>query len=189
MKICTYCKEQKDATNFYKAPKTKDKLTIFCKDCGNKKRKEYYINNRDLIIRKQIEASKQQEKRYSIAYKEKRKAYSRNYFLTEYKNNDLFKLKHLCRCSVNRAFRGIKQNKNLSSLSIVGCDNWEILKNYIESMFIEGMTWENYGPNGWHVDHIIPLFTAKTEEDIFKLCHYTNLQPLWAEDNLKKGKK
>jgi len=51
------------------------------------------------------------------------------------------------------------------------------------------MSWENYGRNGWHVDHIIPLSSAKTEEEIYKLCHYTNLQPLWEVDNIKKGNK
>ena len=49
------------------------------------------------------------------------------------------------------------------------------------------MTWENKG--AWHIDHIIPTCTAKTEEDLIRLNHYTNLQPLWAEENLKKGSK
>jgi hypothetical protein len=49
------------------------------------------------------------------------------------------------------------------------------------------MCWENYGKYGWHIDHIVPLSSAKTEEEIYKLCHYTNLQPLWSTDNLSKG--
>jgi hypothetical protein len=49
------------------------------------------------------------------------------------------------------------------------------------------MNWDTYGK--WHLDHIIPLYEAKTEEEILKLNHYTNLQPLWAEDNLKKNRK
>jgi hypothetical protein len=51
------------------------------------------------------------------------------------------------------------------------------------------MTWDNYGVGGWEIDHIIPLASAKTEEEVYKLCHYTNLQPLWANENFKKGKK
>ena len=49
------------------------------------------------------------------------------------------------------------------------------------------MTWNNRSE--WHIDHIIPLSSAKTEEELYKLFHYTNLQPLWAKDNLIKGKK
>ena len=49
------------------------------------------------------------------------------------------------------------------------------------------MKWDNHGK--WHIDHIIPLSSAETEEEVYNLCHYTNLQPLWGEDNLKKGKK
>lgn len=66
----------------------------------------------------------------------------------------------------------------------VGCTIDE-LKAHLESKFTEGMSWENRSQ--WHIDHIIPLSSAKTPEDLYKLLHYTNLQPLWAVDNLKKG--
>jgi len=61
---------------------------------------------------------------------------------------------------------------------------------YLEAKFTEGMTWENYG-HGWHVDHILPCcsFDLTKEEEQKKCFHYSNLQPLWAEDNLKKGGK
>ncbi len=52
-----------------------------------------------------------------------------------------------------------------------------------------GMTWKNKEFYGWHIDHIVPLSSAKTEEDVYKLCHYTNLQPLWSKDNMSKGSK
>jgi hypothetical protein len=51
------------------------------------------------------------------------------------------------------------------------------------------MSWENYGTHGWHIDHIIPLASAHTKEDVYRLWHYSNLRPLWAEDNWKKGAK
>ena len=60
-------------------------------------------------------------------------------------------------------------------------------KSYIESKFQEGMNWDNYGQ--WHVDHIKPLSLATTEQQIIELNHYTNLQPLWAVDNIKKSNK
>ena len=76
-----------------------------------------------------------------------------------------------------------KKNK---TFEIVGCTP-EFLKEHLEKQFVDGMTWENRGE--WHIDHKIPLSSAKTEEELYKLCHYANLQPLWAEENLKKGNK
>ena len=69
---------------------------------------------------------------------------------------------------------------------IVGLDK-ENFKFYIENKFTEGMSWENYGE--WHIDHIKPLYEANDVEEVLLLNHYTNLQPLWAEDNLKKNRK
>lgn len=75
---------------------------------------------------------------------------------------------------------------------IIGCD-WTTFKQHIESKFYpnpttgEPMTWDNYGKNGWHIDHIVPLCSAQSVEDLIRLSHYTNLQPLWAQDNIKKS--
>ena len=65
------------------------------------------------------------------------------------------------------------------------------LKIYLESLFQEGMTWDNYNFYGWHIDHIIPIasFDLSDPEQQKKCFHYTNLQPLWASDNLQKGVK
>ena len=60
-------------------------------------------------------------------------------------------------------------------------------KEHLENQFKEGMTWHNRSE--WHIDHIVPLSSANNEEELYKLCHYTNLQPLWAEENLKKSNK
>ena len=77
-----------------------------------------------------------------------------------------------------------KRNK---TFEIVGCTPDE-LKNYLEGLFVDVMSWDNYGLYGWHIDHKIPLSSANTEEELLSLCHFTNLQPMWAQDNLKKGK-
>jgi len=76
--------------------------------------------------------------------------------------------------------------KKSRAYEILGAE-WDFVKNYIESMFKEGMTWENHGE--WHIDHIIPISSGKTEDEVIKLCHYSNLQPLWAEENLLKSDK
>ena len=67
---------------------------------------------------------------------------------------------------------------------MLGC-SWEELKTHIENQFTEGMSWDRLSEI--HIDHIIPLASATTEEDLIKLAHYTNLQPLWAKDNISKG--
>ena len=65
----------------------------------------------------------------------------------------------------------------------------QFFKDYIESLFQPGMTWENYGRRGWHLDHIIPLthFDLTIRKQFLRACHYANLQPLWAKDNIKKS--
>jgi hypothetical protein len=85
-----------------------------------------------------------------------------------------------------RATKYAGQNKPSRSFELLGTD-LEGFKAHMESQFLPGMSWENHGE--WHIDHIIPLASGKTPEEIWKLCHYTNLQPLWASDNLSKGAK
>ena len=70
----------------------------------------------------------------------------------------------------------------------MGCTEVE-LKTYLESKFQPGMSWDNYGRTGWHIDHIRPLssFDLSNADEQARACHYTNLQPLWAKENLSKG--
>lgn len=81
----------------------------------------------------------------------------------------------------------IKSKKN-HSIEYLGIDI-ESYKKYLQQLFDSRMNWNNYGIKGWHIDHIIPISSAKNEEELIKLFHYTNTQPLWAEDNLKKSNK
>jgi hypothetical protein len=69
---------------------------------------------------------------------------------------------------------------------ILGCP-FSFLIKYIEARFADGMSWENRSK--WHIDHIVPLSSAKTKKQLIKLNHYSNLRPIWAKDNLKKGSK
>jgi hypothetical protein len=77
-----------------------------------------------------------------------------------------------------------------SALTLVGC-SLEELQSHLENKFLPGMSWENHGKKGWHIDHIRPLssFDLTKEEDQKSALHYTNLQPLWWKDNLIKGNK
>jgi hypothetical protein len=118
-------------------------------------------------------------------YKRNRKYYS-DYLKSKRETNPLFKLRRNISSLIGISLRKKGFTKRSKTASILGCSYMEFF-NHIESKFQEGMTWENRSE--WHIDHIIPLASAKTEEEIIKLNHYTNLQPLWAKDNLKKGAK
>ena len=106
------------------------------------------------------------------------------------KTDAVYKFKCNVRCLIKGSFkRGTNQfRKDAKTEVILGC-TIEEFRLYIEKRFTDGMTFENHGLKGWHLDHIIPIASATTEEEIIKLNHYTNFQPLWAEDNLRKGSK
>jgi hypothetical protein len=101
-------------------------------------------------------------------------------------------------CPIQRRFRNNlrsrvihamqRNSKSVPTESLVGC-TMEELKDYVESKFQEGMTWENYGE--WHIDHIIPCssFDLSVDEQQARCFHFSNMQPLWAVDNMKKGSK
>lgn len=97
-----------------------------------------------------------------------------------------YKLSCLLRIRLNKALKG--DYKSGSAIKDLGCSVGE-LKLYLESKFIDGMSWENHGQ--WHIDHIKPfaMFNLSDRQQLLKSCHYTNLQPLWAEDNLLKSNK
>ena len=126
-------------------------------------------------------------KEYNHLWYQKNKEYRKEYAREKQKiyraTNPLFKLKQNLRRRINRYIK----NKSISTELILGI-NYEDFLIYIQSKFTEGMTLEKLG-RGIHIDHIIPLSSAKTEKELLKLCHYKNLQPLWAVDNLRKSNK
>ena len=138
------------------------------------------------------EYAKQYRKKYYQQNKEKVKAsvkLTRNYHSKQLRTNSLsfrIGLNMKSRMYTILKNKGFKKDKKMKD--ILGCSYTEFII-YMESKFLKGMTWENHSLYGWHIDHIIPLSSGKTQEEIQNLCHYTNLQPLWAKDNLKKHKK
>lgn len=103
-----------------------------------------------------------------------------------YNADDVTKISMKARTQIQRAVK-YGATKEYTSMEYLGCTADE-LKQYLESKFQPGMTWENYGT--WHIDHIRPLAKLKDNPDLIsELCHYSNLQPLWATDNLSKGTK
>jgi hypothetical protein len=119
-------------------------------------------------------------KKAVIAWRERNPEY-----VKEYNSISFNKLKRAIRNSLQRLLKCTDTFKMFKSIDYVGCSIYQ-LKDYIESKFKQGMSWENYGLNGWHIDHIKPL-SSFTVDNIMEANHYTNLQPLWAKENLIKS--
>jgi len=194
-KICRKCKEEKCVGEFYKNIYSKDNLRSNCKICQNKNSTIWKLNNGERykeIQKKFRESNPKKTYEYSKKWKNKNedkvKEYQSNYNKNKYNQDILFKIKTNYRNRLKDIFRDRGYIKSNKSIEYLGCDI-TFLKGYLESKFTDGMTWNNKGFYGWHIDHIIPLSSAKTEEDVYKLFHYTNLQPLWGKDNMSKGSK
>jgi hypothetical protein len=133
-----------------------------------------------------LEKNKEKVKDYKKNYYNKNREYFYDWEKNKRKTDPIFKLSGNLRKRINSFVKLKNINKNNKTFELVGCSP-EFLKEYLEKKFTENMSWENYGD--WHIDHIIPLSSSKTEEEVYNLCHYTNLQPLWAHENLSKGSK
>jgi hypothetical protein len=180
MKYCYTCLRTLDKLCFSKMSTTKDGLNTVCKECRIVATRKYYRDNtKDITTKKKIYSKNNKEKilKRQIKYVNKKK-----------QEDPMFHLSLNLRKRVKSYMKyvGISPKILKSTKDMIGCSPQE-LREHIESKFIDGMSWENYGTFGWHLDHITPLASAKDKEEIIKLNHYTNLQPLWAIDNLKKG--
>jgi hypothetical protein len=160
-KCCCNCKEWKPLTDYNKAENHWDNLRNECKNCLTLWRK----NNREILTKKQL------------VYEKKKRA-----------NDPEFKLVRTLRSRLNSALNRKNAIKSTKTLDFIGC-SISYLMGYLESKFTERMTWENHGE--WHIDHIKPCakFNLLIEDEQRKCFHYTNLQPLWAKDNLSKSSK
>jgi len=130
--------------------------------------------------------NKECKKKYHQQWHKNHKLKMRKYYKNKYKNNIFFKISGNLRRRLAKALK--RNSKSLSTMKLINC-NIEFLKQHLEKQFTEGMSWDNYGL--WHIDHIRPCFSfdlSKPEEQA-KCFHYTNLRPLWAIDNYKKGRK
>jgi len=196
--ICKECNNI-NSLNYYNRTKESRKDTI------NQNRRNSYINNKEKeksASKKWKENNKEYIKEYNSKYnnenksqniirrkkwRENNKEYirysSREYIRYRLLNDELFKLKYYTRNMIRKSFKNGEYSKKSNTQEILGC-SFEEFKLYLESQFEEWMNWDNKGlyngelNYGWDIDHKIPLSSATSEEDIIKLNHYTNLQPL-----------
>lgn len=176
-----YSKNKENILNSNKNYRLRNKEKV------NRNKRDYYLNNKDKI--KMYQDNRRQEikeynknysknNRYSINLKRKNKINS----------NPLEKLKSNIRCAITTSFKVMRFKKPLLCKHILGC-SFDELKSYLESKFEPWMTWDNRGMYngelnyGWDIDHIIPLSSAKSEEELILLNNYENLQPLCSKIN------
>ena len=214
-KVCSKCKQEKKVCEFGNSKSSKDGLLYCCKKCNNKRSVEYRKNNPEKVLEitrnwtaknpewvynrhkkwrdENRELANEIKRDWLNKNPENRKQYRENYKprkreqRKERRNTDpIFNLTNRMRGRLRKYLIILNISKKNKTFEIVGCSP-QFLKEHLEKQFVDGMTWENRSE--WHIDHKIPLSSAKTEEELYKLCHYTNLQPLWAEENMKKSNK
>jgi hypothetical protein len=202
VKICSICKQEKEKCFFSERKNRKGEIVLRtdCKDCERARYKKYYTKNRAKRIAQQVARDNR-----SAEIRARKLQYGKTYRLL---NANKLRAKRADRKDKIREnekrFNSLPQNKIARagrvrirtllkggcmgrSRRLLGCSPEEA-RVHIESLFQPGMTWQNYGQNGWHIDHIIPcaMFDLKNSEEAEVCFHWTNLQPLWAKDNLSK---
>jgi len=204
MKKCSKCELEKDLLEFHKDKNSKDGYYSSCKLCKKKYQKsnshilkinckKYYYKNRDTLLIKNREKyytnqidvlnyHKNWRYKNKIRINERAKVIDKNRRL-----NDInYKIKKNLR---SRLYKTLKRNSKYgSAISDLGC-SLEKFKLWLEMHWQDGMNWDNYGE--WHIDHIQPLssFNLSNKIEFLQANHFSNLQPLWAKDNLSKSDK
>lgn len=208
-KSCSKCGNIKSLTEFPKSSRYKSGLNPQCKCCLNTTAKAWRVNNpvlrkaqADRGYHKNIEKTrklkrvyyrehKEEKSSYDIEYRQKNKDKIAKYkkdWSYKMKDDPIYKIKKNLRRRVHHALMG--RNKSDNTFNLIGCSP-EDFKQHIESLWIEGMSWDNYGPSGWHIDHIKECYTFDLSDPLQQqeCFHYSNQRPLWAKDNLKRPKK
>ena len=183
-KVCSKCGEEKMITEFNFRDKELNIRRCNCRECQH----EYNRKYQKKWVEENKDCSREYGKRWREKNKEKRRVSSREYGKSRFKVDPMFKLKSKIRNYILISLRKKGYTKKSRSHQILGC-SYEEFKVYIESKFESWMSWDNFGVYngdlnyGWDIDHIIPLSSAETEEDVIRLNHYTNLQPLCSRTN------
>lgn len=164
MKRCGNCNIFKELTEFNKRNECKNGYKSMCRSCQKEQHKQYRITHNEKILIKQKKWNKEN------------RDYFNNYKKTRKKTDVQYRLSENLRKRLKKVLKTTR--KSISALKLLGCSVSDFKKK-MESLWSEGMTWNNYGE--WHIDHIKPCNTFNlVDEDEQKKCfHYTNLRPLW----------
>jgi hypothetical protein len=167
-KECQCCKKTQTIELFLKSTGYASGISNICKKCNNNRWKQK-------LLKKPLT----QEQKHKISKRVQK------YTKERYHSDPRFKIRRLITSRITRVLNGTA--KSGKTLELLGCSR-EFLFDHLKTLFWPGMTWDNMGKDGWHIDHIVPthLFNLTSPEEQRKCFNYTNLQPLWANDNLTK---
>lgn len=203
--VCFRCHEEKPVADFYAkgticrkctaaraaewAEENPEKRRLIVKLHGKNNREKKNKATRDRYW-SDPEKARERNRLYSKTHRHIRTATAVRYQARKRKTCPVFRLRVSLRQRIWRLLRGVGKRKGSKTEQLIGMKYADFVK-YIESLWLPGMTWGNYSWSGWHVDHKRPcaLFDFSDPEQVAACCHYTNLQPMWAEDNWAKGKK
>ncbi len=206
MKLCCMCKLTKELSAFGRDRHKRDGLTVTCKSCSQLVRRGHRAPPRPIVTERVCSVcdtlkpmldyykhSRKCKKCISVhnhaCRVPKQRVLSLNshsvYVRSKRQSNPLFRLRSTVSTLVANSLVNNGYSKKSRTASILGC-SFEQFHDHIQSQFTVGMTWDNRSL--WHIDHVIPLAFACNEQELLMLNHYTNLRPIWAADNLAKGK-
>ena len=200
MKTCNLCKVEKPFSEFYKEKRnTISGLRGDCKECCRKRSFEKYTpvpqetkkTHKGYTEQQRMESNNESSKAYYRNNKEYVRAYKSEWKKKRRLSDPVFRLKEAISANINFNIKKyLNQSKSYSTPEYIGC-SFEQLFVHLSSQFVNGMNWGNYGlgKEKWNIDHALPVSMAMTEDDLLILNHYTNLRPMWHDDNVKKSNK
>lgn len=193
LQVCSKCKRALPKDQFWVDKRLKRGTLSQCKECMSKRYAGW--------VKRKPEVRKKIDRKWRAAHRTELNTRTREYYrankprITEQAKHylrkrratePLYRVKQGLRARLSQALKG--NIKAATTMQLVGC-TIEELKAHLESLFSPGMSWDNYGAQGWHIDHIMPCssFDLLNPAQQAECFHYTNLQPLWAKDNLMKS--
>ena len=187
---CLDCKQELEVANFFKTKKRPTGYNAYCKKCWGDRRRDYYKNNRDKIIKKTQEytlKNQDRHKNWEKEWREKNKERIKNRRKIRKKTNPTLKLRDSISRRILLTLKRANAIKTKKTEELLG-EKLEVVRQHLESQFRDGMTWDNHGKI-WHIDHIEPCcsFNLTIEDEQKKCFNYKNLRPLLISENLKKA--
>lgn len=182
---CSYCGQYFTLDKFNKNCGVNDGLSSSCRDCEHIITAKYRDLHREEIRKRQNASGPKKWAMFKEKHKEEIEQKKKERELINQGKRVLAKIARSIRARIRD---NVIRKSEGSSIRLLGC-SIAFFRDYIESKFEEGMSWDNYSYYGWHLDHIVPcvMFDMSNDDNIKKCFHYTNYQPLWRRDNQSKG--